>query len=98
MSAGIEINASDECMAGMAETMSGRGKPDFTVTSAVVSHSGASDGCIGFVIDWESKSAGFGQLAVSVYRDGRVKLDTECMGREFVKAVLAKLVDDAEVK
>lgn len=46
----------------------------------------------GLYLSWAG--AGFGQIAIRV-RDGKVKIDSECMDRAFVKAVFSKLVDGA---
>jgi hypothetical protein len=84
----VEMLASDECLAGIGESMAGRGKPDFTVTAVeVVGLKG------GLVLRWETKSAGFGELTISA-RHGELFMDTETMGPAFVKSVLGKVVDD----
>ncbi len=62
--------------------------PDFTVTEAKV---GTFDKNW-MVIEWGTVSAGFGELTLTI-RDGKLYMDTESMSRDFVKAVLAKLVD-----
>jgi hypothetical protein len=64
-------------------------KPDFTVTEATVTTFDKG----WFVIQWGTVSAGFGETTFMM-RDGKLFCDTECMSRNFVKAVLAKLVDD----
>lgn len=48
-----------------------------------------------FVISWLTKSAGFGELTVKSDSEGNVKLDTECMGKEFVMKIFKKLVESA---
>jgi hypothetical protein len=48
----------------------------------------------GMKIQWSSQSLGFGE--VSFYnQDGQITVDSECMSKEFVKALLAKMVDKA---
>lgn len=46
----------------------------------------------GFTLNWETKSAGFGELAICE-ESGEVICDNEAMGPDFVKEVLAKWVD-----
>jgi len=50
----------------------------------------------GFVLNWSCKGIGFGQLTVHQTEDGKFKVDTECMGPEFAKAVLCKIIDQSE--
>ena len=50
----------------------------------------------GFEVSWSTVSAGFGSLTVFIDRDGKLRADTETMGKEFCKSVLAKLVDSWE--
>ena len=87
----------EACEAGRVEFRDGKAiermdirnpKPDFTVTDAKVSQFEKN----WLVIEWGTVSAGFGELTLTV-RDGKLYFDTESMSREFVKAVLAKLVD-----
>src|SRR5271166_690600 len=48
---------------------------------------------VGF--DWSSKSIGFGQMYFYVDKaDGYVHCDNEGMGREFLKEMLCKMVDN----
>jgi len=49
----------------------------------------------GFVLNWSCKGIGFGQLTIHQTKEGQFKIDTECMGDEFAKAVLCKLVDQS---
>lgn len=47
-------------------------------------------------INWSATNCGFGQLYLSVDSEsGRLMVDNECMSREFVSAVLHKMVLDA---
>ena len=50
----------------------------------------------GFVLNWSCKGIGFGQLTIEQTEDGEFKMDTECMGDEFAKAVLCNLVDKSK--
>ena len=78
-------------------------EPDFTVVKATAKFWEAYrvkrlDGTIagndgGVEISWQTVSAGFGGLTIWL-KDGRVGADTECMGKDFCRAVLAAL--DAE--
>ncbi len=52
----------------------------------------------GFSINWMTKSAGCGTLIVFIDNDGKLRIDTQCMSREFCKEVICKLIDQAEEK
>ena len=47
----------------------------------------------GFGIDW-SCDLGWGQLELYWGDDDKIHADTECMGKNFVKQVLTKLIDE----
>lgn len=51
----------------------------------------------GMTVQWSSNSLGFGEVSFSRFSPAtdEVVIDSECMGREFVKALLAKMVDGA---
>lgn len=52
----------------------------------------------GFIISWDSDK-GFGQFAfVKDKKINKFEIDNEMMTKEFIKAVLNKMVDDAELK
>ena len=51
----------------------------------------------GIRIHWTSNSLGFGMLDIGVREDGSIWFDTEHLGKEFLKAILNKMVDDAEI-
>ena len=51
----------------------------------------------GFVVSWETVSAGFGETDF-VLENGKLTCYDETMGKEFVKEVLAKLADGAKFK
>ncbi len=84
--------AMDRALAAKAE---GR-KPDFTVTGARLDRVQQGPP-LGIVIAWETQSAGFGELTIRQYEDGRVALETEGMSADFCKRVLGKLVEQASV-
>lgn len=46
----------------------------------------------GFTVCWNA-NIGFGQVEFRVKNDGAIVVDDECMGRDFVKMVLDRLVD-----
>jgi len=66
-------------------------KPDFTIIEVWLTED-YREGLID--IGWNTKSAGFGHLSFD-NKDGKIHCSSETMGREFVKKVLGKLVDDA---
>ncbi len=72
--------------------------PDFTVVDAIITGFWGpwekNQG--GMEISWGTVSAGFGTLVLYI-KDGKLHADTERMGKDFCKEVLAKLVDDMEV-
>ena len=47
------------------------------------------------ILKWTGR--GFGEVLISIHKNGKIVIESEHMGRDFVKAVLCKLVDDAEV-
>lgn len=49
-------------------------------------------------IDWAVPGFGFGSLSIRRDNDGTLKIDSETLGKDFVKAILCDLVDKAEVK
>jgi len=54
---------------------------------------------LGFILTWEEDSGYFGQMRFSVAEAGnRTIIDSENMSKEFIKKVLTKLVDDAELE
>jgi hypothetical protein len=88
----LELLASEQCLEGIGKTLKG-GKADFTVTHASIRYMDEH----ALVVEWETVSAGFGE--VTFYREGeQLFCETECMGPDFVKAVLAKLVDGCELR
>lgn len=69
------------------------------INSVIIEDAGVNTtGSRGIVdIFWEGEGE-FGHIYLYFYGDGRIKIDSEYMGKEFVKQVLSKLVDDAELK
>lgn len=51
----------------------------------------------GIAISWSADDIGFGEITIVKDKDGSIRIQSECMGKEFVKAVLDKLVDMAEI-
>jgi hypothetical protein len=51
----------------------------------------------GIRINWGSQGVGFGQLELFVEKEtGKLKIDTEYMGKNFAKQVFQALIDMAE--
>ena len=73
--------------------------PDFTIVSVKPQfwgqyRNGDFGNQGGVELRWQSVSAGWGSLTIYVGDDGKLHADTEAMGPNFCKSVLAKLVDD----
>lgn len=66
-------------------------KPDFTVTEVWLTED-YREGLID--IGWSTVSAGFGHLSFKNV-DGKIHCSSETMGRNFVRSVLNKLVEQA---
>jgi hypothetical protein len=50
------------------------------------------------VIDWAAKGIGFGQITIAQHpEEGPAEIESECMGTEFVQAVLARLAAQATI-
>ena len=95
------MKCSPECLKNMeARLRSGKKDPErFTVTRATLDsawsmYQGTPKALFGFVVAWETKSAGFGELTICMEK-GKMRYDSEAMGRKFCKEVLAKLLDSA---
>jgi predicted aconitase len=52
----------------------------------------------GISIAWAARGVGFGNMSIIEFSNGEVLIDTENMGKEFVKEVLCALIDKAENK
>jgi hypothetical protein len=50
----------------------------------------------GFRLHWEEPNIGFGQIDLFYNEELNFTIDSEYMSKEFVKAVLNKLVDNCE--
>jgi len=48
--------------------------------------------------NWSVPGFGFGELTIKKQSDGKVVIDSEGLGKDFVKTMLCSLVDEAEVK
>ena len=51
----------------------------------------------GITINWSVKDCGFGQTIITSDKDSNTKMDTEGLNKEAIKAILCKLIDDAEI-
>lgn len=49
-------------------------------------------------LNWSVDGFGFGQIIIQRKSDGKIVIDSERLGKDFVKAILCDLVDKAEVK
>jgi hypothetical protein len=47
-------------------------------------------------LNWSVPGIGFGQITFHTRSDGKVEIDAERMGKDFVKAILCDLVDCAD--
>ena len=63
-----------------------KGEHDFTVTGVVIHE--------GFQVNWQTISAGFGELYFYLGDDQKIHCSNECMSRNFVRSVLLKLAED----
>lgn len=81
-----------KCVDGKEEALSRMtldGEPDFTITAVEMSEGNLRDNVGRWInFDWETLSAGFGSTLFALYDDGRVEINNECMGKNFIKAVL----------
>ena len=60
------------------------------------SFSGAFDNCE-LMIDWAIRNVGFGLISMKS-KDGQFIIDSEYMGREFVKKMICRAIDRAIFK
>jgi hypothetical protein len=51
----------------------------------------------GVEVSWGTKGAGFGTLTFFL-QDGKLRCDNQMMGRDFIKRVLCKLVDEMQLQ
>jgi len=51
----------------------------------------------GFAIRWGVQGLGFGEIAVYLDKKNRLMIDSEHMGKNFVKKALCALVDSAKI-
>lgn len=59
----------------------------------------SNDTGMGFVIGWSDETKGFGQITFRQdSNDKQLSIDSECMGREFVKKILCSLVDKSTLE
>ncbi len=73
---------------------------DFTYVTITACGPGLKDPQNNFVIiSWAAKDIGFGEMTIVQNKDGGpAAIDSECMGKDFCKALLMKLVDEAELR
>jgi hypothetical protein len=45
-------------------------------------------------LNWAAKGQGFGGMRIYVGKDGKPHIDSECMGRHFIRSVLLRLADE----
>jgi hypothetical protein len=90
----IQWDASPECIQRMKDAKASGAKADWKVTRARMGYSGpiGPAGESGFEVRWETESAGFGVMTVYEDEDGP-RCESEGLSRDFVKAVVLKLVD-----
>ena len=100
---GIEIRGTEEEVANVLETFKGKREADFTVTRAQLTGAWGEpdeDGTLskkcGFEVSWGTKSAGFGSITFYKDEDGNLKLDSECMSKQFCLEVLYHLLVNAD--
>lgn len=48
------------------------------------------------IFAWSATGVGFGSIQFYV-KDGVLRCENECMGKEFIKRMLCNMVDDAEM-
>ena len=48
----------------------------------------------GMTLNWSAAGQGFGQMRFFVGEDGKLHVDSECMGPHFIRSVLMRLVDE----
>ena len=51
----------------------------------------------GIAISWSTDDIGFGEINIIKDKDDSIRIESEYMGKEFVKAVLDKLVDMSNI-
>ena len=66
--------------------------------SAKIGAAWSEHGIKGFEIEWSSKGVGFGSFQI-FQDDGndKIYMETECMSREFILGVLARIVANAKI-
>jgi hypothetical protein len=50
-----------------------------------------------FKILWSDEEQYFGEITFLIAENGNVKINSEHMGKDFVKKVLCQLIDDAKL-
>lgn len=49
----------------------------------------------GFSVSWSRTGVGFGSFYFRITEAGSIQIDNECMGKDFIKGVLCRMVDEA---
>ena len=50
----------------------------------------------GFVLEWSKEGTGFGNIYFRNTEDGKIKITTEYMSKEFVKEIVDFMLENAE--
>lgn len=53
-------------------------------------------GGVGFVFNWSADGIGFGEFCVKRLTDGTLEIESEGMGKEFLKKALCSMIDTAK--
>lgn len=53
-------------------------------------------GGTGFIFNWTAPGIGFGEIKVKLLSDGTLEVDSERLGKEFVKKALCAMIDSAK--
>lgn len=72
-----------------ARALAAEGGRLFRIDAVSASSSG------GLTLNWEAAGIGFGQASFYVSKeDGKLHVDSECMGRHFLRSLLVRLADE----
>lgn len=89
------MDVDPKVLKGLTETLETQEPPDFTVTHSAIRTAWSREYTKGFVIQWGTKSAGFGELTFYQLEDGRLQFQNEGMSADFCKRVLTHLLESA---
>lgn len=82
------------CGSFQHETANHVGKTE-VMLSGVWSNVTEVENNIGFALQYDKEGFGFGELIFRQYANGKIIIETETMGRAFVREILEALVDKA---